>query len=171
MPVMAFYCLCFCSLNAHAQTSEENDSTEIDLPLPHGGRMFLIRWKILAVLGLDWPGNFNYEVVYDPITGQYIVQHTIGDTLQFRPSSLFSLDEFLNYDINGNLTEFWNQLQEEDDEANTAPKLEIDNVESFENVLQTLMKLKLSPKVQLKLVLGINSSNTENPRIPKGKGG
>ena len=159
--------LLFCSLNAHAQTSEENDSTEIDLPLPHGGEDVFNPVENTGGISLDWPGNFNYEVVYDPITGQYIVQHTIGDTLQFRPSSLFSLDEFLNYDINGNLTEFWNQLQEEDDEANRAfaPKLEIDN-ELFEMLFGT-NEIEIIPQGSAEITFGINSSNTENPRIPE----
>ena len=61
--------LLFCSLNAHAQTSEENDSTEIDLPLPHGGEDLFNPVENTGGISLDWPGNFNYGVVYDPITG------------------------------------------------------------------------------------------------------
>ena len=106
------FALLLCSLVSHAQTSEDTDTTEIDLPLPHGGEDEFNPVENTGGISLDWPENINYGVVYDPISGQYIVQQTIGDTLQFRPSSLFTLDEFLDYDISGNLTEFWNQLQE-----------------------------------------------------------
>ena len=32
---------------------------------------------------------------YDPITGQYIYNSLLGDTLSFRPSSEVSLDDYL----------------------------------------------------------------------------
>ena len=73
----------------------------------------------------------------------------------------------MDYDISGNLTEFWNQLQEEDDEANRAftPKLEIDN-ELFEMLFGT-NEIEIIPQGSAEISFGINSSNTENPRIPE----
>jgi cell surface protein SprA len=161
--------LLFCDLQAHAQTQDENtsDSTIIDLPLPHGGEDSYNPIENPGGISLDWPININYGVVYDPITGQYIVQQTIGDTLEFRPSSLFSLEEYLNYDMEGNLSEFWDDLQGEDDEANRAfaPKLEIDS-ELFEMLFGT-NEIEIIPQGSAELTFGINSSNTENPRIPE----
>ena len=111
--------------------------------------------------------NFNYGVEYDPITGQYIVQQTIGDSLEYRPSSVFSLDEFLDYDITGNLSEFWDDLRSEEDEANRAfaPKLEIDS-ELFEMLFGT-NEIEIIPQGSAEITFGINSSNTENPRLPE----
>ena len=100
------FALLFCGLNTHAQTSDDTDSTEIDLPLPHGGEDSFNPVENTGGISLNWPDNINYSVVYDPTTGQYVVQQTIGDTLLFRPSSLFTLDEYLSYNISGNLTEF-----------------------------------------------------------------
>lgn len=159
--------LLFCGLNSHAQTSDDTDSTEIDLPLPHGGEDSFNPVENTGGISLNWPDNINYSVVYDPTTGQYVVQQTIGDTLLFRPSSLFTLDEYLSYNISGNLTEFWNQLQEEDDQANRAfaPKLEIDN-ELFEMLFGT-NEIEIIPQGSAEITFGINSSNTENPRIPE----
>ena len=74
--------LLFCNLSAHAQTSEDSDTTEVDLPFPHGGEDPFNPTENTGGISLDWPENFNYGVVYDPITGQYIVQQTIGDSLQ-----------------------------------------------------------------------------------------
>ena len=159
--------LLFCSLSAHAQTSDETDTTEVNLPFPHGSEDPFNPTENTGGISLNWPSNINYEVLFDPATGQYVVQQTIGDSLQFRPSSLFSLEEFLDYDISGNLTEFWNQLQEEDDEANRAfaPKLEIDN-ELFEMLFGT-NEIEIIPQGSAEISFGINSSNTENPRIPE----
>jgi cell surface protein SprA len=161
--------LLFCDLQAHAQTQDENtsDSTIIDLPLPHGGEDAYNPIENPGGISLNWPLNINYGVVYDPMTGQYIVQQTIGDTLEFRPSSLFSLEEYLNYDMEGNLSEFWDDLQGEDDDANRAfaPKLEINN-ELFEMLFGT-NEIEIIPQGSAELTFGINSSNTENPRIPE----
>ncbi|PCJ81764.1 MAG: hypothetical protein COA49_04475 [Bacteroidetes bacterium] len=154
-----------CSFSAEAQTS--TDSTEIDLPFPHGGEDAYNPIEFPGGISLDWPSNFNYNVVYDPVSGQYIVAQTIGDTLDFRPASLFSLDEFLNYDMQGNLSEFWDQLQEEDDEASRgfAPKLEIDS-ELFEMLFGT-NEIEIIPQGTAELTFGVNSSKTDNQRIPE----
>ena len=156
------------SLHAQTSGSDENaDSTEIDLPFPHGGEDAYNPVEFPGGLSLDWPSNFQYGVVYDPISGQYIVEQTIGDTIEFRPGSLFSLDEFLDYDMSGNLSEFWDQLQEEDDEASRgfAPKLEIDS-ELFEMLFGT-NEIEIIPQGTAEITFGLNSSNTENPRIPE----
>ena len=107
-----------CALGAgtltHAQTQSD---TTFNLPFPHDNGDLFNPSEFPGGVSLQWPSNFNYGVVYNPLTGMYEVQQTIGDTLEFRPSSLFTLDEYLNYNIEGNLTEFWNELQEEEDEA------------------------------------------------------
>jgi cell surface protein SprA len=58
-------------------------------------------------------------------------------------------------------------LQEEDDEASRgfAPKLEIDS-ELFEMLFGT-NEIEIIPQGTAELTFGINSSNTENPRIPE----
>ena len=147
--------------------AQEADSSVINLPFPHGGEDTFNPVEYPGGISLDWPSNFNYGVTYDPLSDQYIVAQTIGDTLDFRPASLFSLDEFLNYDMQGNLSEFWDQLQEEDDEASRgfAPKLEIDS-ELFEMLFGT-NEIEIIPQGTAELTFGINSSNTENPRIPE----
>ncbi len=157
-----------CSISTYAQTSDtELDTTEIDLPFPHGGEDAYNPVEFPGGISLDWPENFQYGVVYDPVSGQYIVEQTIGDTLEFRPGSLFTLDEFLDYDMSGNLSEFWDQLQEDDDDATRgfAPKLEIDS-ELFEMLFGT-NEIEIIPQGTAEITFGLNSSNTENPRIPE----
>ncbi|MEC8368155.1 MAG: hypothetical protein VXZ56_00910, partial [Bacteroidota bacterium] len=105
---------CAIVTSLHAQTQSD---TTFNLPFPHDNGDMFNPTEFPGGVSLQWPSNFNYGVVYNPLTGMYEVQQTIGDTLEFRPSSLFTLDEYLNYNIEGNLTEFWNELQEEEDEA------------------------------------------------------
>ncbi len=141
------------------------DTGDVDLPLPHGEDP-LNPTENTGGISLDWPENINYNVVYDPITGQYVIGQTIGDSMVFRPSTSYSLDEYVNYDIKSNISEYWNQLQEEEDEANNAwaPKLDIGG-EGFKNIFGS-NEITIRPQGSAELTLGFNTSKTENPRIP-----
>ncbi|HBS20328.1 MAG TPA: cell surface protein SprA, partial [Flavobacteriales bacterium] len=155
---------CAIVTSLHAQTQSD---TTFNLPFPHDNGDMFNPTEFPGGVSLQWPSNFNYGVVYNPLTGMYEVQQTIGDTLEFRPSSLFTLDEYLNYNIEGNLTEFWNELQEEEDEADRAfaPKLEIDS-ELFEMIFGS-NEIEIKPQGTAEITLGYTWNNTENPRIPE----
>ena len=161
-----FWLLCaqFSVLQVCAQTPSD---TTYNLPFPHDNGDMFNPSEFPGGVSLQWPSNFNYGVVYNPVTGLYEVQQTIGDTLAFRPSSVFTLDEYLNYNIAGNLTEFWNELQEEEDEADRAfaPKLEIDS-ELFEMIFGS-NEIEIKPQGTAEISLGYTWNNTENPRIPE----
>ena len=84
---------CAIVTSLHAQTQSD---TTFNLPFPHDNGDMFNPTEFPGGVSLQWPSNFNYGVVYNPLTGMYEVQQTIGDTLEFRPSSLFTLDEYLN---------------------------------------------------------------------------
>ena len=153
-----------------AQSSEGtagSDSTTYNLPFPHDNGDQFNPTEFPGGVSLQWPSNFQYGVTYNPLTGNYEVQQTIGDTLAFRPASLFTLDEYLDYNIQGNLSEFWNELQTEEDEADRAfaPKLEIDS-ELFEMIFGS-NEIEIKPQGTAEITLGYTWNNTENPRIPE----
>ena len=161
-------CLAPWASDVWAQTSgASSDSVTYNLPFPHDNADPYNPTEFPGGVSLQWPSNFNYGVVYNPVTGMYEVQQTIGDTLLFRPSSMFSLDEYLDYNIEGNLSEFWNELQEEEDAADKAfaPKLEIDS-ELFEMIFGS-NEIEIKPQGTAEITLGYTWNNTENPRIPE----
>ena len=87
--------------SSHGGCGERLASHHLALPL---------RWEdqfnpTESPAGFDfaWPENFNYEIVFDETTGLYSIQQRIGDTLLYRPSTFLTLDEYLDYDITGNL--------------------------------------------------------------------
>ena len=67
----------------------------------------------------------------------------------------------------GNLTEYWTDLQAEDDEAERAfaPKLTVDS-ELCETIFGS-NEIEIKPQGSAELTFGINISDTENPRIPE----
>ena len=109
--------LIFVAALATAQSSgsdSETDSTVINLPFPFGGEDQFNPIEAPAGFDFAWPENFTYNIVLDEETGLYSIQQLVGDTIQYRPSTFLTLDEYLNFDMQGNLTEYWNELQIED---------------------------------------------------------
>ena len=142
------------------------DTGGVQLPLPHGEDPNNPT-ESTGGISLDWPENIQYGVEYDPETGQYVVVQTIGDSMVFRNSTSFSLEEYLNYDIRKNLSEYWAERQEEEDEANRswAPKLEVGG-EGFRNIFGS-NEIEIRPQGSAELTFGFNRSKTDNPRIPE----
>lgn len=160
--------LCAWAGAAAAQTAGGNAPADsIVLPFPFGGEDPFNPVEHPPGFELDWPSNFNYRVVFDERTGQYILRQTVGDTIEFRPSTYLDLQEFLNFDMQGNLSEYWKELQQEEDEAERAfaPKLTV-NSKLFETIFGS-NEIEIKPQGSAELTFGFNMSNTENPRIPE----
>ncbi|MFT6279597.1 MAG: hypothetical protein ACJAU0_002428, partial [Flavobacteriales bacterium] len=79
------------------------DTGGVELPLPHGEDP-LNPVENTGGISLDWPENINYDVQYDPITGQYVIGQTIGDSMVFRPYTSYGLDEYLDNSIRTNIS-------------------------------------------------------------------
>jgi cell surface protein SprA len=118
-------------------------------------------------VSLPLPDNVSYQIEYDPITGQYVVTQTIGDNLQYRNPTMMTLDEYLDQSIQENLSEYWNEIQEEEDEANRAfaPTLKIGG-EGFKTIFGS-NEIEIRPQGSAELTFGLNISKTDNPRIPE----
>ena len=157
----------FSGVGAQSAEGTTNDSLSIVLPFPFGGEDQFNPTESPDGFDFAWPENFSYEIIFDEITGLYSIQQRIGDTLLYRPSTFLTLDEYLEYDITGNLSEYWNDLQAEDDEADRAfaPKLTV-NSELFETIFGS-NEIEIKPQGSAELTFGINISDTENPRIPE----
>lgn len=142
------------------------DTGGVDLPFPHGEDPNNPS-ESTGGISLEWPDNIQYSVEYDTETGQYVVVQKLGDTLQFRSPTSFSLEEFLDYDIRKTLTEYWKDKQEEEDEANRSwsPKLAVGG-EGFRNIFGS-NEIEIRPQGSAELTFGFNTSKTDNPRIPE----
>ncbi len=136
----------------------------IDLPMPHGEDPYAVVEQTGGI-SLAWPDVVEYGVDFDPSTGQYIVRQRLGDTLDFRNPTFWTLDEFLDYNIDQNLSEYWDEMQEEEDEENRgfAPKLTIDS-EIFETLFGS-NEIEIRPQGSAQLNIGARYSKTDNPRL------
>ncbi len=161
LAMLPAFCLCM-SFSVAGQ--DEVDSLDVDLPLPHGADLPNPTESPNGV-SLGFPDVVQYGVDYDETTGQYVVRQRLGDTLDFRNPTHLTLDEFLEYNIDENLSEFWDEMQEEldEEERGFAPKLTVDS-EIFETIFGS-NEIEIRPQGSAELNFGLRYSKTENPRL------
>ena len=141
----------------------EADTT--DLPWPNEDHLNPAEEE--SGISLPLPDNITYETVFDPITGQYQMVQSVGGLFDYRPQTYMTLDEYMDYNMQQNITEYWNEIQEEEDEANRAfaPTLDVGG-EGFKNIFGS-NEIEIRPQGSAELTFGVNISKTDNPRIPE----
>lgn len=113
------------------------------------------------------PDNIDYNIEYNPETGEYEVTQTVGDNIDFRRSTTMSLEEFLDFNLEQNISEFWIQQQQTETEQSKdfAPFIKVGG-QGFENIFGS-NEIEIRPQGSAELTFGINVSKTDNPRIPE----
>ncbi len=142
------------------------DSPEVDMPWPiqdplapgqTGG----------SGLDLENPENIQNDVIYDPETGQYIIQSTVGGSFDYRPPMSLSLEEYLEYDMERSMENYWLDRVEQDSESaqkGLVPLIKVQG-KAFDRIFGG-NTIDIRPRGSAEVIFGINSSYTENPRIP-----
>jgi cell surface protein SprA len=120
-----------------------------------------------AGLDLQNPSNIQDDVIYDPVTGQYIIQSSVGGSFDYRPPMSLTLDEYLNYDMEKSMETFWlDQVQQDSETAQKGliPAIKVQG-KAFDRIFGG-NTIDIRPRGSAEVIFGINSSKTENPRIP-----
>lgn len=142
------------------------DTPETDLvwpitdPLAPGGQS-------QGPINLQDPENIENDVIYDPVTGQYIMRSTVGGSFDYRPPMSMSLDEYLNYDMERSMETYWLERVEEESEARQKsfiPAIKIRG-KAFDRIFGG-NTIDIKPRGSAEVIFGLNISKTDNPRIP-----
>ncbi len=121
-----------------------------------------------GTIDLGAPGNVTNDVIYDPATGQYILQSNMGENIQYRPPMSMSLDEYLNYDMQKSMKTYWlDKNRSETQREADKPWQKSINVrsEAFCRIFRGC-NIDIRPQGSAEVTFGLNVSKTENPRIP-----
>ncbi len=117
-------------------------------------------------INVPLPDNIDYDVQYNPETGQYEVTQSVGGKFDYRPRTSMTLEEYMNTQSTKNISEYWREIQEEEDEASREySKIIKVGSETFENIFGS-NEIEIRPQGSAELTFGVNSSKTDNPRIP-----
>lgn len=118
-------------------------------------------------VNLNDPTNIENEWVYDPVTGQYVLQSTVGNSFDYRPPMSMSLDEYLQYDMENAMQTYWLDRVEQDSKSGAKamiPEIKVRG-EAFDRIFGG-NTINIRPQGSAEVIFGINSSRTDNPRIP-----
>ncbi|MFZ4783897.1 MAG: cell surface protein SprA [Flavobacteriales bacterium] len=113
------------------------------------------------------PDNIEYTIEYNSETGEYEVVQKVGDKIDFRPRTTMTLEEYLDFNLSKNVTEYWIQQQQAQSASSKdfAPFIKVGG-EGFENIFGS-NEIEIRPQGSAELTFGVNISKTENPRIPE----
>ncbi|MCB0814973.1 MAG: hypothetical protein KDB87_17655, partial [Flavobacteriales bacterium] len=118
-------------------------------------------------IDLQDPNNISNEWIYDPNTGQYILNSSVGGSFDYRPPMSMTLDEYLQYDLERAMETYWLERVEEDSEAGMKgliPEIKVRG-EAFDRIFGG-NTINIRPQGSAEVIFGINTSRTDNPRIP-----
>ena len=117
-------------------------------------------------LYLKKPGNIDFRVEYDPVTGQYVFYEKIGN-LNYRLPQTMSLKDYVNYDFRKSVEQYWQQrknISDSESRRSLIPGLTVQS-EVFNRVFGG-NTINIKPQGYVEVSFGYQMNRTENPAIP-----
>lgn len=118
-------------------------------------------------LYLNDPSNIETNIEYDPESGEYNINQTVGEDMNFRPPTYMSFDEYQDYNATQSLRDYWREKSGEQSEAQRKPLIPKLNIKSklFETIFGG-STVEIRPQGSAELIFGINVSKIKNPALP-----
>ena len=162
----------FCSYRASENTPDNEiklslDSPDINLFYPIYDPLDPTNFS-QGLIDFQMPLNISNNVYYDPVSGQYVFNSILGDSLNFRPSSGISLKDYLKIQHDQSMQDFWKKnLDDMSDYKYQETAEEIELKEPPEKKIFGSDFVEIRPQGSAELSFGINSSRTDNPVLPE----
>src|SRR5690606_10299929 len=101
-------------INGHiaAQVRDSLYRDSIKLRYPINDLPFLNLHQKQQTFDLGLPSNIEREVVFDPVTRQYIIREKLGNRL-YRPSQYLTIDEYREFEGGLLKRNYWRQLSDQ----------------------------------------------------------
>ena len=143
------------------------DTPDIDLIFPINDPLDPTNFS-LGLIDLNLPLNIQNNVEYDPVSGKYIYNSLLGDSLNFRPSSGVSLNDYLKLRHKESMSDFWKKnLDEMSDYKYKTSEDEIKIKGPPSKKIFGKDFIEIRPQGSAELSFGLNSSRTDNPVLPE----
>ncbi|MDX1284797.1 MAG: cell surface protein SprA, partial [Draconibacterium sp.] len=118
-------------------------------------------------LFLNKPSNIQYEIEFDPVTGEYVFYEKVGK-LNYRLPQTMSLDDYIDYDFEKSIKDYWRtrtQIEDMDRRGGLLPKLTIGS-EAFNRIFGG-NTINIQPQGFVEVSFGYQMNATDNPAIPE----
>ncbi|MBN4061936.1 MAG: cell surface protein SprA [Flavobacteriales bacterium] len=170
---MVLSCVLLCAsgmlFSQSSPDSLSSDSPDVELPYNFPDNSFSPEVNTPSSgLYLNDPSNVQSNVVYDPETGEYQFNKTLGDSLSYRTPSQLTLEEYRDYEMKNSVRKYWDEKSSSEkfnQQEGFRPKLTVNN-KLFEGIFGG-NTIDIRPQGSAELKFGINVSKTENPAIPE----
>lgn len=134
-----------------------DQSTGDPLNYPNGGGLML-----------NNPSNINTNVEYDPSTGNYNINQTMGG-MNYRPPTYMDSEEYQNYLFRKQTKSYWQsrshaETQNNQQGSTAIPKLHVGG-EIFDRIFGG-NTVDIRPNGSAELIFAYKGTKTENPAIP-----
>ena len=96
----------------------EPDTTKVIYPIPVNTGNPIEDLNNKSPLYLSDPDNYNTEIIYDPLTGQYTFKRRIGDFYYDTPTTL-SQSEYFEYQNRKGIQEYWKERRNQNSRSTT----------------------------------------------------
>jgi len=118
-------------------------------------------------LYLRKPSNIKTEILYDPVTGEYIFTEKVGN-LNYRLPKSMTKKEFQTYDFEQSIQNYWRnqtQIQSIQDKGGLIPRLTVGG-ETFNKIFGS-NTIDIRPQGYVEVSFGYQMNETQNPTIPE----
>ncbi len=155
-----------------AYNLQQPDTPDVDLPFPIQDN--LNPGEQAGGINLQDPSNIESIVEFDPATGNYYIYQRIGGQIDYRNPTVMSFEEYMNYDMQQSLEDYWREKEtmqsmaqegEEEGGGGFAPRLRVES-EAFDRIFGG-NTIDIRPQGTAELIFGLNINKNENPQIPE----
>ena len=145
----------------------EPDSTKVIFPIPINTGNPLQDLNNQSPLYLSDPDNFQTEIIYDPLTGQYTFKRRIGDFYYDTPTTL-SHSEYFEYQNRKGIQEYWKERRSQNSRSTTngssiIPPMFIGG-KAFETIFGS-NTIDIRPQGSVDLTFGLKHNYRDDPSM------
>ena len=145
----------------------EPDTTKVIYPIPVNTGNPLEDLNNKSPLYLNDPDNFNTEIIYDPLTGQYTFKRRIGQFYYDTPTTL-SQSEYFEYQNKKGIQQYWKERRSQNARSTTngssiIPPLYIGG-KAFETIFGS-NTIDIRPQGSVDLTFGFKHSFRDDPSM------
>jgi cell surface protein SprA len=145
--------------------STDSDTTILRYPFTGDDDLFFLGGENKSNFFLKDPKNLNQEIVYDPITKQYVIRNKMG-SLDYRPPQKLTLDEYRKYDEEKALNDYWEERASTSatgSQGGIIPKIHIGG-KVFDRIFGG-NTIDIRPQGSAELKFGIVNNKREDPAL------
>ena len=139
--------------------------TTLHYPFTDRGSYPFSSSSLNSPLYLQNPSNINSQVIYDPLTKQYLFSETIG-SWNYRNPTLMTMDEYQLYEFRNSVQDYWRMKASGgslEGQLSFIPPLQVGG-EAFDKLFGS-NTINIVPSGSAELIFGFNLSKQDNPNI------